>query len=796
MAAPLIIVESQATARTLKDQYEGEAEFIVVASPPMQVSFGNGASSAGVAFDFAPLPQEKALVETLQVARGREILLALPPDRQGEYWAWMINGYLAKLTNGAGMPRCLRLLGLRRDEVLAGLGQAGPVDTAAGEAYHIHMLFNASLGSHIMRLLGTQRGPNNLPLNFDSLTTIFFLVEREEEIRANSPAKKWQVLVTLASGAGEFSARLQSAPGSTAEGFFKEAAQGKEAVNLFKDLLFEVAKVERETLRIAPPEPFRLSELLTDVVSDFGMELRAVLAAIRLLFHGVEYNGVCMGLISSFLPQDKAGSLEKLEASIRAQAMREYGAEAVPGGAEPLTGDEGFLLPLAPEITATTLAGKLPEEALRIYELIRLRALASQMADAEEESIAVELKAGPACRFLARGRSLREQGFLVAYQEPRDRELMVASPLATLEVGRTASLVKITPEHTAGFPPEYYTFESLFTDLADLDMELDATAVLMLHSMATSGYLTIGPRGELRAGEHAFKVAAALSRVFPAMRSVNLSAYLKQTAEEAIDGRKELGFALRQFDQTLAMQGKPLVQDDISAKLRERKQAANRIIVTRPTEASPLAPAPATAPEPPEPMKTETVRPEAMPEAMMEAQTAEETQTIDSQEKVEPAAIESTSPAEVYEQEPLPAEAAVASPVAPAVTVAPPPTAENDSIPCPVCGKANIINKRTPTGKDFFVCPAEDCEFMAWAKPHAVPCQVCHSPYLVEKKNIHGQRLLRCPRAGCNYMEPLDDVPASSGAPTDEAGTKKRLVRRVVRKGGSAGARRVVVRRR
>jgi DNA topoisomerase-1 len=788
MAAPLVIVESQAKAKTLKDQFGGDAELVVVSSPPMKVSFSNGSDSAGASFDFSPLPQEKALIETLQDAKGREIFLALAPDRQGEYWAWMINGYLAKLTGGATMPRCLRMLGLRRDEVMAGIKEASPVDTAAGEAYHTRMLFNAALGSHILRLLGTQRGPNNLPLNFDSLTTIFFLVEREEEISANSPPKKWQVQVNLASGTGEFSARLQNAPGSNAEGFFKEASQGKEAVNLFKELLFEVASVERETVLIPPPAPFRLSELLTDVTSRFGLDPRGVLAAVRLLFHGVENNGVFTGLISSFLPQDNTGSLENLEARIRNQAIKEYGSTAAPGGAEPMTGDDGFILPLAPEITVAELAGKLPSETLEIYELIRQRALASQMGNAEEETIAVTLKAGPECRFLARGRVFKEKGFLVAYQELGDQELLADSPLATLEIGRTASLVKITPEHTAGCPPEYYTFESLFADLADLDMELDTTAVQMLHSMAATGYLTIAPKGELRAGENAFKVAAVLSRLFPNMRSVNLSAYLKQTAEEVIDGRKGLGFALRQFDQTLTMQGKPLVQDDISAKLRERKQASSRIISSpqemppAQAEAAVVAKAAAVTLATPATPTAEAAVPKAMPASM-------------AVEEAKP-----TAPAEVLEQEPmpLPAVAAVASPGAtPMVAVAPPRavTVESGGILCPVCGKAVIINKRTPTGKDFFVCPGEECEFMAWAKPHAVSCQVCHSPYLVEKKNIRGQRLLRCPRAGCNYMEPLDEEIGDSAAPTDAAGAKKRMVRRVVRK-GTPGTRRVVVRRR
>ncbi|MBU4119040.1 MAG: hypothetical protein KJ555_09780, partial [Proteobacteria bacterium] len=100
------------------------------------------------------------------------------------------------------------------------------------------------------------------------------------------------------------------------------------------------------------------------------------------------------------------------------------------------------------------------------------------------------------------------------------------------------------------------------------------------------------------------------------------------------------------------------------------------------------------------------------------------------------------------------------------------------------------------TGKIFYVCPEQDCEFMAWSKPHALACQVCDSPFLVEKKSLDGRVSLRCPKAGCTYARP---VSGSGGAGQEAVGApvkKKVLVRRVTPGGGGGGTKKVRIVRR
>jgi DNA topoisomerase-1 len=113
---------------------------------------------------------------------------------------------------------------------------------------------------------------------------------------------------------------------------------------------------------------------------------------------------------------------------------------------------------------------------------------------------------------------------------------------------------------------------------------------------------------------------------------------------------------------------------------------------------------------------------------------------------------------------------------------------------CPLCGQESLVIKRTPTGKKFYVCPGEECEFMAWSRPHAVTCPGCGSPFLVEKTTAAGQTVLRCPRAGCSHLQALAGE-QSAGEAVATPVRKKVLVRRPAG-GTGAGKKKVLVRRR
>ena len=900
MAKPFIVIESEAKAQTLSQQFDGDCETIVVDAPLVQVFYippRDKIQKENIRFKFAPAPMGKAILEKL--SNAEDVYLAFDCDNRGEYWSWMISEYLINATSGARVPRRLHLLGMAREELQESFRLVEPVQRKSALAFHVRAILNGCLTKHLQRLLGTGVGPNNLPLNYYSLTTIFLLVDREEGIKAFRPSLKWQVDVKLAVDDMPFSARLLEAYGITDDGFVRDASQGKEAINLFMGAPFVVKKVERSEFTIQPPAPYRFAELLHDAFVRYGILPKKVADTLQRLFSGVEVGGVLTGLITSpFLPEHAVinGVLKK----IRREVVGMCGKEAVAvHSLESGGGDEDAILPICPEIAPEILADILEEDEIRVYGLIRARALASQMNEARGENIAVEFQAGEKCLFTAKGRHATDRGFLAVYQGAHELVLLDASPLAGIKEKQVMSVVQIVPEQTSGFSPEFYGFESFFTDLADFGIGLDYPAIAMLQSMINSGYLSIESDGSLRCQANSIKVASVMSRAFPSMAGTHLSAYYEQTVNEVVSGRKSLAFAFQQFDQTLMMRGETLVKVSLApGALRPRLKRSSRIIkggaepvaqvkpadsigtVTQPVREKekevPAAPevkpmeqvqeevaSPVELEKPvlesvgKEELTVEDVPEETVPfseemateteaessdvsasveeEALIDIETAlsEETEEMVPEALVSSGAdFESEGDGAVFEKSLTGVEAETPGPQSQeqddvetssieserlCPKCAKPLLLKKDSfgkywycsghpacryaesydgagqegISCPLCQAGNVIAKKTPVGRTFYVCPEADCEFMAWSLPHSVPCQSCSSPFLVEKKSVAGKIFLRCPRAGCNYKQPIPGD-TTEDFYEDEAPKKKVLVRRVKSGSGTGGKRRLV----
>jgi DNA topoisomerase IA/ssDNA-binding Zn-finger/Zn-ribbon topoisomerase 1 len=882
MANPLVIVDSETKAEALQTQFDGELDTLILRSSPMKVSYKipkDKLKRQQPVFEFTPLSSEKKFVDVLLEYLDRDIYLAMDCDLRGEYWCWMISGYLASEVKGSCVPRRLHLVGLAREEIMESFRMVESVESEKATAFYIRGLFHSSLGKHLQRLIGTQVGPGNLPLNYYSLTTLFLLAERETEIKTyKPPSQKWEIKVKLVtsdvekvSPDAEFMARLEEVYGISDDGFFKDPAQGKEMINRFANSPFTVSSVKRSDIVIQPPSPYRMAELLQDAYTILGILPRKVLESVRKLFYGIEVKGSLVGLISSFVP------LEDYDMSGIIERIQEHVAEV--SGEEALTEEESVvgsdcILPLRPEVSEDDLGQVLDDEERKLYGLIRSRALASWMTAAKGEKIDVEFQAGSACLFRTSLRSITDKGFFSVYQGYHDKELLKPCPLANVEEGQIFAGVQIIPEQTGGFPPEYYTFESLFADMADFSITLDSFFILMIQSMLHNNYIFITADGYLRCKENANKVIATINRAFPTMTGINLSAYLEQTIEEAVSGRKELDFAIKQFEQTLIMRGKLLVKIAMPVKPRQRTRTSSRIIKLpdkpvaekRDRREAPVKP---KAPERPvediqegegvagetvvpasdvmtqeslsesvgeqlAPESEEAVGPVApvvsetgVPEQVVEGDVEETSDILGQVEHADMDAGEPGMSQEVFdqpagEQEPVPetppyesvrpeeATPDAGAPGKECPACGRPMLLKSDrfgkfwtcsgfpacrhaeayeksaapQMECPLCKKVQVLAKITPAGKPFFVCPEQNCEFMAWSRPHAVSCQACNTPFLVEKKDVRGKMYLRCPRAGCNYMQPM---PGDDGMDvlTSPAPPKKRKVR--VRR-SSAGA--------
>ena len=882
MANPVVVVESADKLKTLQDQFKGDLDGIVILSAPVQVTYSpprDAMRREPPKFKFMPSPREKVFWDSLLSFQGREIYLALDGDWRGEFWSWIISEYWAEVSGGVNMPMRLSLAGLAGAVLDESFKVVEPVSSAKATASYIGMLFDSYLAKHLQRLLGTRTGPQGLPLNFASLTTLFIVAEREREIRMYTPHARWYIMVKLATGNGEFMVRLEEAYGVTDDAVLHNEKELRQAIDLFRTESFVVSEVESSSFSIPRPEPYRFEELLHDCHVLYGLQPRQVLTAVRKLFSGVEIDGKSHGLITSYLPLANSSFVELL------REIREYLAgiagEGALGVAPEFEEMRGMILPTIPKFGKDQLAAYLAEDELQVYGLIWSRALAGQMQDATGEIIDITVAAGEECIFKGSARRLKGKGFFDVYQGTANRDFLGPCPVAAVVNGQQLQCIQVIPEKSTGMPPEYYTFEGLSQDLAEFAIDFDGFFVAMIQQMLDKGYLLMMPDGSFRCADNAKKLIGVMNRAFPSMKDVNFVAYLAQTISEAVSGRKSLAFALQQFEQTMMMRGELLVKMAMPVAPLKRVKSSRSIIKT-PAAPVPLAESPApsqSAATKPAEVVDRPVAPHEGGGQAVEVRAEVDVEVEEVSVKAEPVGSENPAqPAEVgaesapalepepeLEPESAPAEeeVTVTEPVEEAVAVSgeeaaateemfaqAPVVEEEESLVeagaapeetkraeerepgrecpdcgrplllkedrfgrywscsgypecrysasygkqggeemlCPLCNIGNVIAKNTPTGKPFYVCPEPDCEFMAWAKPHAVACQVCDSPFLVEKKNISGKSYLRCQRAGCGYMRPL---PGDNGIDLVESGEprkkKKIMVRRVAKKSAASG---------
>jgi DNA topoisomerase I len=76
-------------------------------------------------------------------------------------------------------------------------------------------------------------------------------------------------------------------------------------------------------------------------------------------------------------------------------------------------------------------------------------------------------------------------------------------------------------------------------------------------------------------------------------------------------------------------------------------------------------------------------------------------------------------------------------------------------VKCPDCTEGEVVERRSKRGKTFYGCSRyPDCAFVAWGKPVQEKCPECGSSYMIEKWLKAGP-VLQCPNQECKYKKDL-----------------------------------------
>jgi DNA topoisomerase-1 len=331
--------------------------------------------------------------------------------------------------------------------------------------------------------------------------------DRELEIEKFVSQEYWSLVATLATPRQEtFEARLVGADGKKLQrldiGSGAEAADFKQAL---ETALFTVASVEAKPVKRHPYAPFTTSTLQQEASRKLGFAPAHTMRVAQRLYEGVDIGGETVGLIT-YMRTDGVQIAEEAIPAVRSVIESDYGREYLPPSPRRYETKAKNAQEAHEAIRPTDLARRprdtrsfLDADQAKLYELIWLRTVASQMESAELERTTVDIEAKVASRLLelrATGTVVKFDGFLTLYQEGRDEdpEDEEARRLPQMSGGERLEKRSIAADQHFTEPPPRYSEASLVKRMEELGIGRPSTYASILQVLKDRKYVRLDKR--------------------------------------------------------------------------------------------------------------------------------------------------------------------------------------------------------------------------------------------------------------------------------------------------------------
>jgi DNA topoisomerase-1 len=564
----LVIVESPAKARTIAG-YLGP-DFVVESSvghirdlPDSAAEIPEkykGESWARLGVDvehgFEPLyvvdPDKKKTVAQLkkQLANADELLLATDEDREGEAIAW----HLLEVLQPKVPTRRMVFHEITRDAIERALGETRDVDERLVDAQESRRILDRLYGYEVSPVLWKKVMRGLSAGRVQSVATRL-VVQRERERMAFRAAAWWDLVATF--DPETFEARLVSLDGqrvATGRDFGPDGKLRGEARQLDEDTVrglaerlqgssFSVARVERKPYVRRPSAPFMTSTLQQEASRKLRYSAQTTMRVAQRLYE----NGYI-----TYMRTDSTTLSESALTAAREQASSLFGADYVPP--EPRRYERKVknaqeaheaIRPSGDRFrTPQDVRSELSPDEHALYELVWMRTIASQMKDAQGQTVSLriagESSANETAEFGASGTVITFRGFLAAYEEGRDDDRAAQEDdeerrLPNVSEGDVVELRSLEPQGHETSPPARFTEATLVRTLEELGIGRPSTYASILGTILDRGY--VFKRGTaLVPAFLAFSVVALLEQHFGQLVDYDFTARMEDDLDRIAAG--------------------------------------------------------------------------------------------------------------------------------------------------------------------------------------------------------------------------------------------------------------------
>jgi DNA topoisomerase-1 len=203
--------------------------------------------------------------------------------------------------------------------------------------------------------------------------------------------------------------------------------------------------------------------------------------------------------------------------------------------------------------TPQDVKGELSRDEYALYELIWMRTIASQMKDAEGQTVSLRIggtsTTGEHVEFGASGTVITFRGFLAAYEEGRDvarEDDEEERRLPNLSEGDAVQLLTLEPQGHETNPPARYTEATLVRTLEELGIGRPSTYASIIGTILDRGY--VFKKGTALVPSYlAFSVVELLEQHFGRLVDYGFTASMEDDLDRIAGGEEERTGWLHRF---------------------------------------------------------------------------------------------------------------------------------------------------------------------------------------------------------------------------------------------------------
>ncbi len=516
MGKQLIIVESPAKAKTI-GKILG-SDFVVKSSVGHIRDLPERTIGIDIEHGFAPkyvLSKNKAkVVEELRKAAKAcdAVYLAPDPDREGEAIAWHLQEVLAASAKGKPFYR-VQYNEITPRAVRAAIANPGAINQSRVDAQQARRVLDRIVGYMVSPLLW-RRLKKGLSAGRVQSVALRLVCEREREIRAFVPEPYWILGARVrkqTAPADPFTIKLAKIDGGKVD--IRDEAAARAALADLEGRALRVGDIRiRPVTRRALP-PFTTSTLQQAASSVCGFSPSRTMGLAQKLYEGVDLGtgDAAVGLIT-YMRTDSVAVSRDAQAAARAYILAEYGEAFYPGAPNVFRSRAGAqeaheaIRPTDLALTPHSLKAILDPPALRLYDLIWRRFVASQMTPAQiEQRTAVVVSEPPPeqrhrYELTASASEVVFPGFLKVMELDirKSREAEGEEPetadevdkLPPLRTGEALDLLDWISDRKETKPPARFTEASLIKALEANGVGRPSTYASIIETLDSRAYVT------------------------------------------------------------------------------------------------------------------------------------------------------------------------------------------------------------------------------------------------------------------------------------------------------------------